>query len=626
MDDQNQVNHAEDSEVVKQDQLLSGNNNSDQNSPSVQLTDSSSVQPISESVLTTKKSSKKLPLLIIGITVLVLGAIAGTYFLTKYSLRKNMTPALTTADKKTVLSTTEPVTLPKEFTWLSTPRKVEPLPLFKGVAMFIKQSNEQSTATNATYYVIGEGPTNSIYAVDFPVADGPGAGGEQLVVDKTGASFSILLLHSPGFYYKTGAQTAPQYQGPELADGVKLDEKKELTDIKTPVAIKYNGQKFISNSTQGDYSFIDRGIFSASVTEDATTKKIADIPEGTIYEYINKDEADYRVSRFVLLMKHHFAVSLKLDGELSRSDVQPITWTDGSKNSVNFTSGAQGCGGGQNNEIAKITVDQLKQIGKTDGGQKIYGFASNANTLLKKHYDEYAQFKNESYVEEGHKNLTIDQYAAKPEVFLVEDGLGRFLVFESTKTRFGGGCAKPVVYLYPTQPTLVNVSVGADVTLSEPLYQGGWNNVLAQSNGALGYKGKQYDSLYWEGYGKGIYPDIDQGIVVAHKDVVATMRAQLAEQGLNSKESSDFMTFWEAKIPSSPYIRLSWLGTNAMEKLAPLYVSPIPDTRIRVFLDMEGLLQPTIIKPQVLHSSARRGFTIVEWGGLARDGSVPKLR
>jgi hypothetical protein len=178
---------------------------------------------------------------------------------------------------------------------------------------------------------------------------------------------------------------------------------------------------------------------AVSVTEDATTKKIADIPEGTIYEYISRDEADYKVSHYALLMKHHFLITLNVDGELSRSEVEPITWSDGSRNMIDFTSGAQGCGGFLNNEIAKVTAAQLKPIGKTDGGQKLYGFAEISNSLLKKHYDEYAQYKSETYVEEAHRNLTIEQYAAKPELFLVEDGLGRFLVFESTKTRMGGG-------------------------------------------------------------------------------------------------------------------------------------------------------------------------------------------
>lgn len=73
-------------------------------------------------------------------------------------------------------------------------------------------------------------------------------------------------------------------------------------------------------------------------------------------------------------------------------------------------------------------------------------------------------------------------------------------------------------------------------------------------------------------------------------------------------------------------MRLSWLGTNELERLAPLYISPAPDTRIRVFLDMEGLETYQEMTPQTLTSQPRVGFTVVEWGGLVTDGSVPLLR
>ena len=104
------------------------------------------------------------------------------------------------------------------------------------------------------------------------------------------------------------------------------------------------------------------------------------------------------------------------------------------------------------------------------------------------------------------------------------------------------------------------------------------------------------------------------------------MLTQLHQLGLNDKETSDFMAFWGPKVPNKPYVRLSWLGTKAMEKLAPLYVSPLPDTRIRVFLDMEGADSFMKLPAQHLSSVKRQGFTVVEWGGLARDGSVPSLR
>jgi len=53
-----------------------------------------------------------------------------------------------------------------------------------------------------------------------------------------------------------------------------------------------------------------------------------------------------------------------------------------------------------------------------------------------------------------------------------------------------------------------------------------------------------------------------------------------------------------------------------MNNLAPLTVSPKPDTMIRVFLDFEGLDQPVNLIPQKLFAPQRKGFTLIEWGGL----------
>lgn len=76
------------------------------------------------------------------------------------------------------------------------------------------------------------------------------------------------------------------------------------------------------------------------------------------------------------------------------------------------------------------------------------------------------------------------------------------------------------------------------------------------------------------------------------------------------------MEFWGNKIPDAPYVRLTWFGTEELNRLAPLGITPKPDTLIRVFLDMSGLEQPISIPAQKLTSSSRRGFTVVEWDGL----------
>ena len=118
----------------------------------------------------------------------------------------------------------------------------------------------------------------------------------------------------------------------------------------------------------------------------------------------------------------------------------------------------------------------------------------------------------------------------------------------------------------------------------------------------------------------GQYPVIDQGTIVKAADAASTVKQQLAQQGLTQKEISDFIGYWGNKLTSSgkPYIRITWLDTSAMEKLAPLTVSPKPQTVIRVFLDFQGIDKPHPIKRQNLTAKPRQGFTVVEWGGYLR--------
>ncbi len=261
-----------------------------------------------------------------------------------------------------------------------------------------------------------------------------------------------------------------------------------------------------------------------------------------------------------------------------------------------------------------LTLDDLVYIGKTPTGRIIYEPKDKDGALYKKAYEEYAQMRDKDAQPKS-------QYINDHGLLVIPNNKKELLVYTRGQYSAVGGCAKPIVYLYPTAPTAVSVKVGANVTVSDPLYPvSGWKNVWARPNGQLTYRGKSYDSLFWEGQGYGDYPGIVSGTVVKRADVVKTIRAQLAAQGLNAKETKDFMTFWEPKIPNKHYVRLTWLNTSQMNRLAPLTISPKPQTLIRVFLDMDGLDTPITLPAQQLIKVERKGFTVVEWGGLTVEG------
>ncbi len=257
-----------------------------------------------------------------------------------------------------------------------------------------------------------------------------------------------------------------------------------------------------------------------------------------------------------------------------------------------------------------LTLKDLTAVGKAPSGRTVYEPTVTTSGLYKKAYDEYKQMNDTSA-------KSFEVYQKDHGLLLVENAKKELLVYVRETYSAVGGCAKPVVYLYPTTATTVSVKVGANVTVSDPLYPAeGWRGVWAEPSGKLTYLGQAYDSLFWEGQGYGDYPGITSGTVVKRADAAKTIRRQLTEQGLNAKESNDFMAFWESKIPNKSYVRLTWLGTTQMNTLAPLLVTPKPQTVIRVFLDMDGFDAPIKLPAQKLTKTERKGFTVVEWGGL----------
>lgn len=277
---------------------------------------------------------------------------------------------------------------------------------------------------------------------------------------------------------------------------------------------------------------------------------------------------------------------------------------------------ADGCGvSGGEQYVTNVTEDQLTSIGTTPSGEPLYSLTDSDSSVLKNAYEMYKFGRD--YEGSTIELLSYEDFVAKQPVMLWQDDAGDYLVYADSELAPLVECGKPVIYLYPTKPTNVSVKVGAQVTVSEPTYGSGWN-VLAQPSGQLTTNaGESAENLYWEGKGYGEYPKITTGKVVPRYMVVNVIRNDLTTLGLNQSEIQDFLEFWQDRLPTTPYVRLSWLTTEQMNSLAPLRVSPQPDSVLRVFLDFSGQTSPfTNLQPQVLSKTDRSGFILVEWGGL----------
>lgn len=299
------------------------------------------------------------------------------------------------------------------------------------------------------------------------------------------------------------------------------------------------------------------------------------------------------------------------------SNVPALTWTKGGKNTNEYTyTDRNGCGSSNYFSVIRdqFPLTDLVEAGKTTQGESIYEFKNSNHTFLKKMYDEnyvvYGDITKKSYA---------DFIAAHP-VFFWKDSFGRTIKFENSLFIPQAECGKPVIYLYPEKTT--NVSVKLDpkggFSFTEPAYNNGWN-VTATPQGTLTEisSGKSYPYLFWEGRG-GIYSSPTKGFSVAQKDVHGFLVDKLHALGLNDKETADFIEFWEPRMQGSPYYFVSFYGNKVMDELAPLTVTPKPDTVIRVLMDFVPVQGPVKAEEFKIYTPARTGFTVVEWGGVLR--------
>ena len=178
------------------------------------------------------------------------------------------------------------------------------------------------------------------------------------------------------------------------------------------------------------------------------------------------------------------------------------------------------------------------------------------------------------------------------------------------------GDKKPVIYLYPTEPTFVTVELHYNGVLdfTYPAYNNGWS-VMAYPDGTLVdcHDNKEYSYLFWEGHSKADY-DLSKGFVVKGEDTITFLQDKLSYIGLTPREYNEFIVYWAPQMQSNAYNLIAFQG-SAYTDTAELFIDPAPDSILRVFMAFMSLDKPVEIEEQVLVSFERSGFTVIEWGG-----------
>lgn len=509
------------------------------------------------------------------------------------------TTTATTAATQTTPSFTDGVT------WI-TPEKLGDLGLFKIL---------DSTTTNVTKSLIVE---TSYYKV------GTKSNGDQVILAQV-APEGMGIAYDLQRFVKSGDAYALVTQN---SDGTDNYDSRTLGTFTRDTTTKFDSILPDATITRGDTKLTKQGHIGISEARFVTTSEsvITTTKWGKLYRAVMQSTAlkgdNIKVGSYYIKLA---------DSTLTLYSVKPtnisddgvfsgVTWTTSVGDTAKFSPmRTSGCGSVLS--AFPMVVNEAAYNGKKQAEDssahkyKIYSTSSKDNELITLGYSIYNP--DGTAVTSGVARKSIDDYWANLGTITWTDDYGTTIMYNNQAYEPLAECGKPVIYLYPEKTTTVSVKVGASVTKSEPTYNSGWT-AIAEPTGKLIVGGKVFDSLFWEGVGKGEYPNITSGTVVANGDIKSTVTSQLSYIGLNTKETADFLEFWMPKMPTTPYVRLSWLQNRDMNILAPLTISPTPNSMIRVFLDFEGLDHSISLPAQKLVPMARNGFTVVEWGGLLK--------
>lgn len=181
---------------------------------------------------------------------------------------------------------------------------------------------------------------------------------------------------------------------------------------------------------------------------------------------------------------------------------------------------------------------------------------------------------------------------------------------------------KPVIYLYPETPMLVEVKVEpkGELTFTYPEYNDGWK-VLADPNGDLSIEGNSYNYLFWESNQAqlALLMNYENGFIVKKENTLQFLEEKLDEFGLNSEEKTDFITYWGPQLMKNSKNYVHFVLNSECDGFAQLNITPKPAHVYRIYLLFTKLSEGENLEvvAQEIDKIDRSGFTVIEWGGTS---------
>lgn len=302
--------------------------------------------------------------------------------------------------------------------------------------------------------------------------------------------------------------------------------------------------------------------------------------------------------------------------------IPEITWNAGGSNSSEYDYISVGSCFENYLEIENVNPSSLEVVGKGQDGSNVYEVKDKNDLFRREVYVDYSEGDMRKYndiSEDDSSPLSYEGFLSHHPVFYWKDPFGRYIKFANRDFVLTGGCAKPVIYLYPQEEMDISVYVKPNgaLTFSAPKYNSGWD-VTAYPSGKLINKvdSEKYDYLWWESRSDG-FSVPHEGFVVRKENIANLLDEKLALFGLNQKEIGDFKDYWldEMYKEDKHYFFITFLFDEQVNQIAKLEFSKRADVEMRIFMVYQPLAYKKQVNEITIPHHDREGFVVVEWGG-----------
>lgn len=255
------------------------------------------------------------------------------------------------------------------------------------------------------------------------------------------------------------------------------------------------------------------------------------------------------------------------------------------------------------NNYSKWCKEKYIEMGYSWTAERIECYEIDSNLADELYYDERINEKFDWYQEELRAYESCKSLCGhNPEEIMVK---------------------KPIIYLYPTTKTQINVTLWTPENLSHtyPKYNPSkWWNVIAEPNWDLEdiETWRKLYALYRE-WKTNNETNFNEWFVVAWKDTISFLEKKLAILWLNERETEEFIIYWLPQMENNKYNLIRFETIEEQNENMSLNITPKPDTVIRVMMDWKAINEPINITEQQLTTPERKEFTVVEWWGSPKN-------